>query len=103
MGIIKKAFALLAMTAALTLGAIADTWADVPQGIEAGTEAMAVSCAMDEAPEGTWVERRVYVAKPAAARNYSAAHQEEVADRYVRERYGSWSKAQQHWREHGWY
>ena len=72
MGIIKKAFALLAMTAALTLGAIADTWADVPQGIEAGTEAMAVSCAMDEAPEGTWVERRVYVAKPAAARNYSA-------------------------------
>lgn len=146
-----KALAALAMCAALTLGAIADTWADVPEGIGAGAERLAVACVLDRAT-GAFKETRVYVApRPAPARSYgapsgmseaqakewiaqresggdynavsssgkyvgryqlsrdklngdySAEHQEEVADRYVKERYGSWSKAQEHWRQHGWY
>lgn len=35
--------------------------------------------------------------------DYSPAHQEEVADQYVANRYGSWSNAQQFWMTHGWY
>lgn len=148
---LKKVAATLAMLAALTLGAIADTWADVPEGIEAGAETMAVACAMDDgvrgafkatevvrpayskpshcdAPSGMtdaeakeWIAQREsggdydavspsgnYVGRYQLSRDklngdYSAAHQEEVADRYVQERYGSWSKAQEHWRQHGWY
>lgn len=148
---LKKVAATLAMLAALTLGAIADTWADVPEGIEAGAEQMAVACAMDDgiigafkatkvvrptyskpshydAPSGMseaeakeWIAQResggdydavspsgAYVGKYQLSRDklggdYSAEHQEEVADRYVQERYGSWSKAQEFWRQHGYY
>ena len=35
--------------------------------------------------------------------NYSAANQEQVADNYVKNRYGSWTNAQQFWQTHGWY
>lgn len=35
--------------------------------------------------------------------DYSPENQEEVADRYVEARYGSWQAAQEHWREYGWY
>lgn len=35
--------------------------------------------------------------------NYSAANQEQVADNYVKNRYGSWTAAQQFWQTHGWY
>lgn len=35
--------------------------------------------------------------------NYSAANQEQVADNYVKNRYGSWTAAQQFWQGHGWY
>ena len=42
---LRKVAATAAMVAALTLGAIADTWGDVPEGIEAGAERMAVASA----------------------------------------------------------
>lgn len=146
----KKFLSMLAMCAALTLGAIADTWADVPEGIDAGTEQLAVACAMDDGMRGAFKATKVYTApKPArpysapagmseseakewiAQResggdygavsasgkyvgryqlskdklngDYSAANQEKVADSYVKSRYGSWSKAQEHWRRYGWY
>lgn len=35
--------------------------------------------------------------------DYSAANQEQVADNYVANRYGSWTAAQQFWQSHGWY
>nr|WP_302427605.1 LysM domain-containing protein [Limosilactobacillus mucosae] len=35
--------------------------------------------------------------------DYSAANQEQVADNYVKNRYGSWTAAQQFWQGHGWY
>ncbi|MFR0514391.1 LysM peptidoglycan-binding domain-containing protein [Limosilactobacillus mucosae] len=35
--------------------------------------------------------------------DYSAANQEQVADNYVMNRYGSWTNAQQFWQTHGWY
>lgn len=35
--------------------------------------------------------------------DYSAANQEQVADNYVANRYGSWTAAQQFWQTHGWY
>ena len=35
--------------------------------------------------------------------DYSAANQEQVADTYVKNRYGSWTAAQQFWQGHGWY
>ena len=149
----RKVAATAAMVAALTLGAIADTWGDVPDGIDAGVEQMAVACVMDTAQgafKATRVVRPAY-SKPAKARTYSApagmsdaeakewiaqresggdydavspsgkyygryqlsrdklggdyspAHQEEVADSYVKSRYGSWAKAQEHWLKHGWY
>lgn len=155
---LKKAAAVLAMCAALTLGAIADTWADVPEGIRSGTEQLAVACCMDEGLQGAfkaYAPKPVY-GKPATARNYASApaggasgmteaqakewiaqresggdygavspsgkyygryqltksmlggdlspqHQEEVADAYVKGRYGSWVKAQQFWATHFWY
>jgi len=150
---LKKVAATLAMLGALTLGAIADTWADVPEGIEAGTEALAVACVMDDGLHGALKATKVSVPRPAYSKpahysapagmseaeakewiaqresggdysavssngqwygryqldkryldgDYSAAHQEEVADKYVKERYGSWSKAQEWWASHGWY
>lgn len=149
---IRRIMAALAMVAALTLGAIADTWADVPEGIGAGAEQMAVACVMDGPLPGAWVETRAIAPKPAKARqytgapsgmteeqakewianresggdynavspsgkyvgryqlsrdklngDYSAANQETTADRYVKQRYGSWAKAQEHWQRFGWY
>ncbi|KJW13237.1 LysM peptidoglycan-binding domain-containing protein [Levilactobacillus spicheri] len=35
--------------------------------------------------------------------DYSAANQEKVANQYVADRYGSWTKAQAFWQAHGWY
>lgn len=35
--------------------------------------------------------------------NYSPAHQEQVADNYVRSRYGSWVNAKRFWVAHNWY
>lgn len=35
--------------------------------------------------------------------DYSPENQEETADRYVIERYGSWENAQEFWDSHGWY
>ena len=35
--------------------------------------------------------------------DWSEEHQEEVAEAYVADRYGSWQAAQEHWREYGWY
>lgn len=35
--------------------------------------------------------------------DYSPAHQDEVANQYVTSRYGSWTNAQKHWQECGWY
>lgn len=35
--------------------------------------------------------------------DYSAAHQEQVADNYVKSRYGSWVNAKNFWLSHGWY
>jgi len=35
--------------------------------------------------------------------DWSEEHQEEVAEDYVADRYGSWQAAQEHWREYGWY
>ena len=35
--------------------------------------------------------------------DYSPAHQEEVADAYVKNRYGSWVAAKAFWVAHGWY
>ena len=35
--------------------------------------------------------------------DYSPANQDRVADQYVKNRYGSWSAAQQHWQANGWY
>ena len=35
--------------------------------------------------------------------DYSEEHQEEVADAYVADRYGSWQAAQDFWESHGWY
>lgn len=35
--------------------------------------------------------------------DYSPAHQEEVADAYVKNRYGSWSAARAYWQKMGWY
>lgn len=35
--------------------------------------------------------------------DYSPANQEQVADQYVAQRYGSWSNAKQHWLNNGWY
>lgn len=35
--------------------------------------------------------------------DYSPAHQEEVADAYVKNRYGSWSAARAFWQRMGWY
>lgn len=148
---LRKVAATLAMLAALTLGAIADTWADVPEGIEAGAEQMAVACAMDDgikgafkatevvrpayskpshydAPSGmTEAEAKEWIARHESGGDYNAVspsgayvgkyqlsrdklggdtspeHQEEVADHYVKERYGSWSKAQEFWQQHHWY
>lgn len=147
----RKVLATLAMVAALTLGAIADTWADVPDGINSGVEQMAVSCVMDS-HRGVWKESKVYVPKTSYSTShysapsgmseaeakewiaqhesggdynavspsgkyvgryqlsrdklngdYSAANQEKVADSYVMNRYGSWAKAQEHWKKYGWY
>lgn len=77
MRIIKKAAAVLAMVAALTLGAIADTWAGVPEGIESGTEQLAVACVMDDGMRGAikaTAPKPVYskANQPAKARSYSA-------------------------------
>lgn len=35
--------------------------------------------------------------------DYSPENQEETAERYVMERYGSWENAQEFWDTHGWY
>ncbi|MDC7952695.1 LysM peptidoglycan-binding domain-containing protein [Liquorilactobacillus mali] len=35
--------------------------------------------------------------------DYSAANQEKVAEKYVMQRYGSWTKAMEHWKENNWY
>ena len=35
--------------------------------------------------------------------DHSPANQEKVAEEYVAERYGSWSKAKEHWQIKGWY
>ena len=35
--------------------------------------------------------------------DYSPENQEETAERYVMERYGSWENAKEFWNEHGWY
>lgn len=35
--------------------------------------------------------------------NYSPANQEKTAERYVKQRYGSWVNAQKHWQTHNWY
>ena len=35
--------------------------------------------------------------------DWSEEHQEEVADAYVADRYGSWQAAQDFWESHGWY
>ena len=35
--------------------------------------------------------------------DWSEEHQEEVAEAYVADRYGSWQAAQEHWESHGWY
>ena len=35
--------------------------------------------------------------------DYSKANQEKTADRYVKNRYGSWVNAKRHWLSHGWY
>ena len=35
--------------------------------------------------------------------DYSPEHQEEVADAYVLERYGSWEAARDFWQRNGWY
>ncbi|MFT8824878.1 LysM peptidoglycan-binding domain-containing protein [Liquorilactobacillus mali] len=35
--------------------------------------------------------------------DYSAANQEKVAEEYVTQRYGSWTKAMEHWKENNWY
>lgn len=35
--------------------------------------------------------------------DYSPENQEETAERYVMERYGSWENAQEFWNSHGWY
>lgn len=148
----RKFAATLAMMAVLMLGAIADTWADVPEGIRNGTEQMAVACTMD-AQNGKWKETKAYapsarsssgksytapagmseqqakewiaqresggdynaispsgkyvgryqLSRDKLGGDYSAANQEKVADSYVKNRYGSWAKAQEHWRKHGWY
>ncbi|KRN26997.1 LysM peptidoglycan-binding domain-containing protein [Liquorilactobacillus mali] len=35
--------------------------------------------------------------------DYSVANQEKVAEEYVTQRYGSWTKAMEHWKENNWY
>lgn len=35
--------------------------------------------------------------------DYSPANQEKTAERYVKQRYGSWVNAQKHWQTHNWY
>lgn len=35
--------------------------------------------------------------------DYSPANQEKTAERYVKQRYGSWVNAQKHWQIHNWY
>lgn len=35
--------------------------------------------------------------------DYSPANQEQAADNYVHQRYGSWNAAQSFWQSHGWY
>ena len=35
--------------------------------------------------------------------DYSPANQEKTAERYVKQRYGSWVNAQKHWQTHDWY
>lgn len=35
--------------------------------------------------------------------DYSPEHQEEVAEAYVQDRYGSWEAAQEFWERNGWY
>lgn len=35
--------------------------------------------------------------------DWSEEHQEEVAEAYVADRYGSWQAAQDFWKSHGWY
>ncbi|MCR1903911.1 LysM peptidoglycan-binding domain-containing protein [Lactobacillus taiwanensis] len=35
--------------------------------------------------------------------DYSPSHQEQVADNYVKNRYGSWQQAQAFWQSNGWY
>lgn len=35
--------------------------------------------------------------------DYSPANQEKNAERYVKQRYGSWVNAQKHWQTHNWY
>ena len=35
--------------------------------------------------------------------DWSEEHQEEVADEYVAERYGSWQAAREFWKDNGWY
>ena len=35
--------------------------------------------------------------------DYSPANQEKPAERYVKQRYGSWVNAQKHWQTHNWY
>lgn len=35
--------------------------------------------------------------------DYSPANQEKTAERYIKQRYGSWVNAQKHWQMHNWY
>lgn len=35
--------------------------------------------------------------------DYSPENQEEAAEAYIADRYGSWQAAQEHWESHGWY
>ena len=53
-------------------------------------------------PSGKYIGR-YQLSKDKLNGDYSPENQEKTADSYVKNRYGSWAKAQEHWRKYGWY
>lgn len=53
-------------------------------------------------PSGKYIGR-YQLSKDKLNGDYSKENQERTADNYVKNRYGSWQKAKEHWQKYGWY
>lgn len=76
---------------------------------ESSAEASARACIVQRESGGDYNARNgKYIGKYQLDKSYlngdySPANQEKTAERYVKQRYGSWVNAQKHWQTHNWY